>query len=237
MREAQTQHNHARACVRPALIGVTWPQAALKWHPDKNTDNLEEATEMFKEITEAHSTLSDPNERAWYDSHREQILRGGTGVDCDDDGVGIDLFRYFTASCYKGYGDDSEGFYAVYSKVFEQVDEMEEVEEGQGHDAAPALGGSKANWRDGPAKFYAYWENFSTTREFAWCDKYNPNEAPNRQIKRAIDKENQKVGLDMHACVRLCMRGHMHVLTRIPTRHGAPAGAPTTKTCGGWRHG
>ena len=40
-------------------------QAALKWHPDKNADNMEEATERFKEITEAHSTLSDKNERAW----------------------------------------------------------------------------------------------------------------------------------------------------------------------------
>jgi DnaJ family protein A protein 5 len=35
---------------------------------------MEEATEKFKEITEAHTTLSDPNERSWYDSHREQVL-------------------------------------------------------------------------------------------------------------------------------------------------------------------
>jgi DnaJ-class molecular chaperone len=41
-------------------------KAALRWHPDKNADNMEEATERFKEITEAHSTLSDANERAWY---------------------------------------------------------------------------------------------------------------------------------------------------------------------------
>ena len=41
---------------------------------DKNADNLDEATERFKEITNAHTILSDPNERAWYDSHREQVL-------------------------------------------------------------------------------------------------------------------------------------------------------------------
>ena len=32
-------------------------------------------------INEAYETLSDPNERAWYDSHREQILRGNSGED------------------------------------------------------------------------------------------------------------------------------------------------------------
>lgn len=32
---------------------------ALKWHPDKNPDNLEEATKKFKEISEAYEVLSD----------------------------------------------------------------------------------------------------------------------------------------------------------------------------------
>ncbi|KAJ2360550.1 J protein jjj1, partial [Coemansia sp. RSA 2607] len=49
---------------------------ALVWHPDKNHGNTEEATRIFAEIKEAYETLSDPQERAWYDNHREQILRG-----------------------------------------------------------------------------------------------------------------------------------------------------------------
>ena len=48
--------------------------ADILFLPDKNSDNLVEATERFKEITNAHTTLSDPNERAWYDSHREQVI-------------------------------------------------------------------------------------------------------------------------------------------------------------------
>ena len=32
---------------------------ALKWHPDKNPDNVEIADKMFKEIAEAYSVLSD----------------------------------------------------------------------------------------------------------------------------------------------------------------------------------
>jgi len=39
----------------------------------------DEAHLKFQEIQNAYETLSDPQERAWYDGHREQILRGGTG--------------------------------------------------------------------------------------------------------------------------------------------------------------
>ena len=50
--------------------------------------------------------LSDPQERAWYDNHRDALLRGLTSSEGDVDG--IDLFQYFSASCYEGY-DDSDG--------------------------------------------------------------------------------------------------------------------------------
>lgn len=32
---------------------------ALKWHPDKNPDNKEEAERKFKEVAEAYEVLSD----------------------------------------------------------------------------------------------------------------------------------------------------------------------------------
>ena len=43
---------------------------ALELHPDKNSHRPEEAETRFKEVRGAYETLSDPNERAWYDSHR-----------------------------------------------------------------------------------------------------------------------------------------------------------------------
>ena len=43
------------------------------WHPDKNPDNLEEATTKFKEIQLAFQVLSDNNQRAVYDD----IIRNG----------------------------------------------------------------------------------------------------------------------------------------------------------------
>ena len=44
---------------------------------DKNPDNVEECTREFHLIQQAYDVLIDPQERAWYDKHREAILRGG----------------------------------------------------------------------------------------------------------------------------------------------------------------
>lgn len=40
---------------------------------DKNQHRPEEAAEMFKEIQNAYEILSDKHERAWYDSHKDQV--------------------------------------------------------------------------------------------------------------------------------------------------------------------
>ena len=68
--------------------------------PDKNPDSAEEAGVRFREIQEAYATLSDDQERAWYDSHREQILRGkpkpgqrGADDDTEDEDDGEGLYQ------------------------------------------------------------------------------------------------------------------------------------------------
>ncbi|CCC10003.1 hypothetical protein SMACR_02583 [Sordaria macrospora] len=58
-------------------IKKAYRKAALKWHPDKNKDNPE-ASEKFKECSQAYEILSDPEKRKTYDQFGlEFILRGG----------------------------------------------------------------------------------------------------------------------------------------------------------------
>jgi len=48
-------------------IKKAYKKLALKWHPDKNPDNREQAQKNFQEIAEAYSTLSDKDKRRKYD--------------------------------------------------------------------------------------------------------------------------------------------------------------------------
>jgi DnaJ homolog subfamily A member 5 len=55
--------------------------------PDKikiSNLNEQEAKEKFQLIQQAYEVLSDPQERAWYDRHREQILKGNQSNYEDD---------------------------------------------------------------------------------------------------------------------------------------------------------
>ncbi|XP_014252782.1 dnaJ homolog subfamily B member 6-like isoform X2 [Cimex lectularius] len=53
-----------------ADIKKAYRRLALKWHPDKNPDNPEEANKKFKEISEAYEVLSDDGKRKIYDEHK-----------------------------------------------------------------------------------------------------------------------------------------------------------------------
>src|ERR1700720_3378791 len=42
-------------------------KAALRWHPDRNPENKQEAKHNFRQASEAYSVLSDPQKRSIYD--------------------------------------------------------------------------------------------------------------------------------------------------------------------------
>ncbi len=54
-------------------IRDAYKKSALRWHPDKNKGNEEEAEIYFKLIGEAYETLSDVEKRANYDLDQEMI--------------------------------------------------------------------------------------------------------------------------------------------------------------------
>ncbi|XP_051565123.1 dnaJ homolog subfamily B member 2 isoform X2 [Myxocyprinus asiaticus] len=64
----------------PDDIKKAYRKLALRWHPDKNPDNKEEAERKFKEIAEAYEVLSDKSKREAYDRYgRSDMPSSGSG--------------------------------------------------------------------------------------------------------------------------------------------------------------
>jgi DnaJ-class molecular chaperone len=55
-------------------IKRSYKRLAMRWHPDRNPNNIEEATSKIKEINEAYSVLVDAEKRAKYDQFGKQGL-------------------------------------------------------------------------------------------------------------------------------------------------------------------
>jgi DnaJ-class molecular chaperone len=60
-------------------IKKAYHKLSLKWHPDRNPDNVAEATEVFKKIGEAYDVLSDDRKREIYDLHGKEGLNPSAG--------------------------------------------------------------------------------------------------------------------------------------------------------------
>lgn len=85
-------------------IKKAYKKMALKYHPDKNT-NDPEAEVKFKNITEAYSVLSDKNKRTAYDTYGSVDANPMEGMDINDlfssmfsgrgGGVGESFFSFF----------------------------------------------------------------------------------------------------------------------------------------------
>ncbi|XP_055990816.1 dnaJ homolog subfamily B member 6 [Sorex fumeus] len=60
-------------------IKKAYRKLALKWHPDKNPENKEEAERKFKQVAEAYEVLSDAKKRDIYDKYGKEGLNSGGG--------------------------------------------------------------------------------------------------------------------------------------------------------------
>jgi molecular chaperone DnaJ len=68
-------------------IKASYRKSALKWHPDRNPENKEEAEIRFRECTEAYSVLSDGQKRQIYDTYGHAGLAGAGGAQPDFNGT------------------------------------------------------------------------------------------------------------------------------------------------------
>ena len=64
----------------PSEIKKAYRKLAVKWHPDKNQNNKEQAEEKFKKISEAYQVLSDPKKKEIYDKFgKDGLENNGMG--------------------------------------------------------------------------------------------------------------------------------------------------------------
>lgn len=188
-------------------IKKAYRRKALELHPDRNYGNEEAATRTFAEIQSAYEILSDPQERSWYDSHEQSILRGDDGHRDDSGGYGAPagvttaddltrLVRKFNRNVE--FTDAPSGFFGFIRETFEQLAKEEEAAAWESGDEIeyPTFGHKDDDYGDVVRSFYAAWSGFSTFKSFSWEDRYRTSEAPDRFIRRKMEQENMRLRKD-----------------------------------------
>lgn len=175
----------------------------MELHPDRNYGNVEAATASFAEVSSAYEVLSDPQERAWYDSHRDSILQGGSGVDGGNYEQNVhvtsaadivNLIGRFNSSV--PFTDGPNGFYGSLRNMFANLAKEEDTAcdwEGLEPVDYPDFGSAEDEYDDAVKIFYRTWINFSSRKTFSWRDAYRASDAPDRATRRLIEKENKKL--------------------------------------------
>lgn len=107
----------------------------------------------------------------------------------------MDVYQYFTAACYKGFGNDSNSFYAVYGKVFDQLatEDIEFMDSPDDYENIPKFGTSTSDYETIVGPFYAYWQSYCTKKTYTWLCQHNIQEIRDRRILREIEKETKKI--------------------------------------------
>ena len=96
-------------------IKKAYKKLAIKWHPDKNPNNKEEAERKFKEISHAYSILGDKQKRKDYDLAKKGGFSSTSGrgfgnydFDFHDDDHTFDFYNKMFNDFFKGgFGDFS----------------------------------------------------------------------------------------------------------------------------------
>jgi len=118
--------------------------------------------EIFKKISNANNLLCDPRKRRILDSSD-------------------DFDEYIPTGNEKHLGD----FYQIFGPVFQRFSKWS-VDPN-----VPSLGDNSTPYED-VVKFYNFWFQFKSWREYNFEDEFDPNEAETREEKRWMEKQNEK---------------------------------------------
>ncbi|KAL0820769.1 hypothetical protein ABMA28_006588 [Loxostege sticticalis] len=146
-------------------IKRAYRQKVLKHHPDKRKGKGEEIRsddDYFTCITKAYETLGTPVKRRSYDSVDPQV----------DDSLP-------TSTEIK-----KEGFYKAFGKYFEGNARWSEKRN------VPLLGDDNSP-REQVERFYAFWYEFESWREFSYLDEEEKEKGADREERRWIEKQNK----------------------------------------------
>lgn len=184
-------------------IKKAYRRKALELHPDRNYGNIENSTKLFAEVQSAYEVLSDLQERAWYDSHRDTLLRteGGPTTEHYEHNVRVttaeDILGMFVRLNGRlDYSDSPSGFYNTIRDSFDALAREEQLTrdwEGLDQIEYPTFGSAKDSYEDIARPFYAFWGGFATKKSFSWKDVYRYSEAPDRRVRRMMEKENKRL--------------------------------------------
>jgi DnaJ homolog subfamily A member 5 len=184
-------------------VKKAYKKKALELHPDRNYGNVEASTKLFAEIQSAYEILSDPQERAWYDAHRDRITRNNQNATGDqfcyntrmtttDDILGL----FSKLHPRMGFTVSGTDFFRVAQEAFDQL-AREEALASQWDNLDPvdypSFGDTDDDFDQVVRPFYLAWGSFSTAKSFIWRNVYRYSEAPDRRVRRLMEKENKKL--------------------------------------------
>ncbi|AYV78934.1 MAG: putative DnaJ-like protein subfamily B member 1 [Edafosvirus sp.] len=104
-------------------IKKAYRKLAIKWHPDKNPNNKQKASEMFKKISEAYQILQDKEKRKMYDMHGKEYFTnpqnsGMSGMNGMPGMHGINPSQF--KFVFRGQPGQQQAFHFAENDIFKQ---------------------------------------------------------------------------------------------------------------------